>query len=410
MLRIFDDYKGLPREMYVLFTANVINRFGDFVSPLLALYLTQKLGMDATKTSFIVTLALLSRMPGSLLGGKLADHYGRRTTYLITQSIAGLLLLPCAFKISDYAIITLLIASTFFNGAVRPALDALAIDLLPADKRKLGISLMYLGINLGVAIGPALAGLLFKVNLPLFFIVDVLTSIIAVGLVFAFIKESYIRNMIQNDTKTSETKPHLSTWHVLSQNRKLLSFILICSGFSFIYVQTKFSLPLLFGHAFGNNGSALLGTMFSVNAITVLASTSFITYKTKKNATYMNVVMGGGFYAVGFGMYAFVSGYWMYIVATLIWTFGEILMATNIKAYIADRTPVEFRGRISALYLLLKAGMNSLGVLASGWLIPKVGYTQIWLYILGASIILSAALFIDNKSRKSLEQVKVVNE
>ncbi len=97
MLRIFDDYKGLPREMYVLFTANVINRFGDFVSPLLALYLTQKLGMDATKSSFIVTLALLSRMPGSLLGGKLADHYGRRRTYLVTQFIAGLLLLPCAF-------------------------------------------------------------------------------------------------------------------------------------------------------------------------------------------------------------------------------------------------------------------------------------------------------------------------
>ncbi len=114
MLRIFDDYKGLPREMYVLFTANVINRFGDFVSPLLALYLTQKLGMDATKSSFIVTLALLSRMPGSLLGGKLADHYGRRRTYLVTQFIAGLLLLPCAFKISDYTIIALLIASTFF--------------------------------------------------------------------------------------------------------------------------------------------------------------------------------------------------------------------------------------------------------------------------------------------------------
>ncbi len=398
MFSFFKDYKGLPREVYILFTANVINRFGDFVSPLLALYLTQKLGLDTARSSIIVTLALLSRMPGSFIGGKTADYFGRRRTYLVTQTIAGLTLLPCAFISNHYIIIAFLIISTFFNGAVRPALDALAIDLMPVEKRKIGISLMYLGINIGVAVGPALAGILFKINLPLFFIVDVVTSLIAVMLVYMMISENYIQTMREDDTKKQQYHSQYSTWTVLNRNKKLTSFILLTSGFSLIYVQTKFSLPLLFAYAFGDNGSALLGSIFSINAITVILTTSFITFKTKENPTSINVILGGIFYAIGFGLYAIVSGYFMYVVATIIWTFGEILMATNIKVYIADYTPVDFRGRINAFYLILKSGMNSLGVLLSGWLIPVVGYTQIWVYILAASLILSFLLFVDNHS------------
>lgn len=398
MFSFFKDYKGLPREVYILFSANVINRFGDFVSPILALYLTQKLGVDTARSSIIVTLALLSRMPGSFLGGKTADYFGRRRTYLVTQTIAGLTLLPCAFISNHYIIIVFLIISTFFNGAVRPALDALAIDLMPVKKRKLGISLMYLGINIGMAVGPALAGLLFKINLPLFFIVDVATSLIAVMLVYKMISENYIQTMREDDTKKQHSHSQHSTWTVLNRNKKLTSFILLTSGFSLIYVQTKFSLPLLFSYAFGDNGSALLGSIFSINAITVILTTSFITFKTKENPTSINVILGGVFYAIGFGLYAFVSGYFMYVVATIIWTFGEILMATNIKVYIADYTPVDFRGRINAFYLILKSGMNSLGVLLSGWLIPVVGYTQIWVYILAASLVLSFLLFMDNHS------------
>ncbi|MBF4695986.1 MFS transporter [Fusibacter ferrireducens] len=399
MFQFINEYKGLPKEMYVLFTANVINRFGDFVSPLLALYLTQKLGMSVASSSVVVTLALVSRMPGSFLGGKLADHFGRRKIYLITQTIAALSLLPCAFIKAPHVIIVLLIASTFFNGAVRPALDALAIDLMPIEKRKLGISLMYLGINIGVAVGPALAGLLFKINLPLFFLIDVFTSLTAVALVLTLIGENYVNAMATHHAQTETIKPKLNatTADILKSNKRLAAFLLITSGFSLIYVQSKFALPLLLAHVFGDNSSALLGTLFSINAITVILSTSFITLKTQHNATFLNVILGGAFYAIGFGLYAIVSGYLLYVIATIIWTFGEILMATNIKAYIADHTPVDFRGRINALYLVLKAGMDGLGVLLSGWLIPIVGPIQIWGYIFAKSLFLSLLIFLDNK-------------
>ena len=88
----------------------------------------------------------------------------------------------------------------------------------------------------------------------------------------------------------------------------------------------------------------------------------------------------------------------MYALATVVWTFGEILMATNVKVYVAEHTPINFRGRINAVYLFLKAGMNALGVLLSGRLIGIAGHSKIWIYVIFASLFLSVCLLIDNWS------------
>jgi MFS family permease len=72
-------------------------RFGDFVMPFLAVYLTVKIGLSFEIAGIIVTISSLIGIPSSFLGGKLADELGRKKTYLIAQSGAALSLLPCAF-------------------------------------------------------------------------------------------------------------------------------------------------------------------------------------------------------------------------------------------------------------------------------------------------------------------------
>lgn len=44
----FAEYRGLPREIYVLFIAHIITNIGSFVQPLLALILTQKIGLGSS--------------------------------------------------------------------------------------------------------------------------------------------------------------------------------------------------------------------------------------------------------------------------------------------------------------------------------------------------------------------------
>ncbi|NRZ45919.1 MFS family permease [Clostridium beijerinckii] len=86
MKDFINNYKGLPKEMYVICFATLINRLGDFVVPFLALYLTQKIGMTAAATGVIVTLSSVVGIPASILGGKISDMFGRKKNiYICTK-------------------------------------------------------------------------------------------------------------------------------------------------------------------------------------------------------------------------------------------------------------------------------------------------------------------------------------
>ena len=62
MKRVFAEYRQLPKEIYLLSFATLINRIGDFVVPFLTLYLTQKLNMPLKITSIIVAIAQEHRL------------------------------------------------------------------------------------------------------------------------------------------------------------------------------------------------------------------------------------------------------------------------------------------------------------------------------------------------------------
>ncbi|WP_218064919.1 hypothetical protein [Vulcanibacillus modesticaldus] len=49
---LFKPYLGLPREMYVIFFARMINALGMFVFPLLTLILTIKIGLTNSQAGF----------------------------------------------------------------------------------------------------------------------------------------------------------------------------------------------------------------------------------------------------------------------------------------------------------------------------------------------------------------------
>ena len=116
ILQFFKMYRGLPKNTYILFFVQLINRLGDFVIPFLSLYLTSKLGCSTEITGIIVSFAFLVQIPGSLVGGTIADFWSRKKTYLISQAAAALCILSCALISSKALIIALLILSAFFFG------------------------------------------------------------------------------------------------------------------------------------------------------------------------------------------------------------------------------------------------------------------------------------------------------
>jgi MFS family permease len=403
---MINAYRGLPKSIYIFFVVQIVNRFGDFVVPFLTLYLTRKLGLSFATTGLIVMVASVVRIPGSLLGGITADQLGGRKVYILAQTIAGILLIPCAFLKNPSVIIICIILSTFFNGAVRPSISCIIADLLPPNKRQLGYSLNYLGINFGVALGPIVAGFLFNHSLPLLFIGDALTSFIAVGLVIMHVPEVNPVTL-EADITEEENDESGNLVQVLFKRPRIIILLLISIIYSAVYMQHRFSLPIMLDYKFLAQGPEKFGLLMSINALTVIILTMWVANITKRFKPLTNMVIAGVLYAIGFGMIGEINTFSLFIISTVLWSLGEILMATNFGVYIVNNSPRSHRARFSALGNLSSATGGALGTSLMGLYIGFIGINSVWHFIFVISCIsaILMSLLSIYSSRKNQQQL-----
>ena len=370
--RVFSLYKGLSRSIYVLFGAHIVNSVGSFVYPFLTMFLTQRLGMAEGLAGLLITLSGLSFIPGSLIGGKLADQIGRKKVLVTAQLLAAACFIPCGFLGESMAIPVLIILADFFHGFSHPCYQAMATDLTVPENRQASFSLLYLGHNLGFAVGPLIAGFLYTHYTPLLFWGDATTTILAVLAIIAFVPETLPSSKTvtasletEGDGKSGgpagiedgEKAEAGSLFTALFKRPFLLAFTLILPAVTFVYANMSFSLPLFSIETFADRGPVIFGSLMTTNALVVVFLTPVIIALTKQWKPILNVSLAALLYAVGFGMLYFVHTIVMLVVSAVIWTVGEILFATNIEVYIANHTPISHRGRFNAvLPLVIECG------------------------------------------------------
>jgi MFS family permease len=409
-LNIFNTYKGLPKSIYALFAVQIINRFGDFVFPFLSLLLTQKLDFSYSVTGLIVMITSLVSMPAAILGGKFADQVSRRKTYFMGQGVAAVAIFLCGIIRNPLTIVTLVIISAFFNGFVRPTLSAIIADELTPEKRQVGSSLTYLGINIGVAVGPIVAGFLFNNYLSLLFILDALTSFIAIIIFYIYIEETKSKTGIAEEINMMEKEEHGNLVQILLKRPRLTFFMIFNMFYAFAYTQISFAAPMMLNEVFGAEGTERFGYLMSINAITVIFLTVMIISITKKFKTLTNVIFAGIFYAIGFGMIGIIGkAFSLYVVSTILWTIGEIISSTNNGVYIANNSPKNFRARISAASNLTYALSTAFGTSFVGKYIDSYGINKVWslvFVVVCIGVILMTALHVHDSKSESNEEIE----
>jgi dipeptide/tripeptide permease len=87
------------------------------------------------------------------------------------------------------------------------------------------------------------------------------------------------------------------------------------------------------------------------------------------------MMVGTLFYLVGFTMYGFVSAYWLFLVAILLITIGEMVVMPVGQALVARFAPEDMRGRYMAMFGLA-AGFYFLHVRTRGRLVSDTVETQ----------------------------------
>lgn len=381
-------YRGLPTSVYVVFFSRIVNSIGTLVFPFLTLYLTLKLGYNTAQAGLLMTAGAVAYTPGSLLGGKIADQVGRKVLLVGGMAVSALLLIPCAFLGTSPLIPVLLIASRFFGALADPAFNAMVADLTTPDNRKSTFSMLYLGHNIGLAVGPMIAGFLFWRHLPWLFLGDALTTFLSVGLVALYVPETHPQVAARAAAKAAGTAPGLpeaersqagSVWAILLQR----PILLIVSGlfviYNLVYSQYMFALPWQMDMLFGAGGAQNYGTLMTTNALTVVVLTSLITAVTLRVRSLVSIGLAGIFMAFGFGMMYFIHSMPLFVLSAVVWTIGEILNSVNTGVFIANNSPASHRGRIGATMTLIAGVGWTAGPWLGGLWIRAYSVRTIWI-------------------------------
>ncbi|WP_017691056.1 MFS transporter [Paenibacillus sp. PAMC 26794] len=404
-MSLFKTYAGLSRDIYYLCLARTINSTGDFVFSLITLVLTLQMGMNVVSAGIFVSMAALISGPGVLLGGYLSDLMGKKTIIVIGQLLSAIMIISCSFWSGTITVGYLLIAVMFFISITRPAYNALIIQLCTEEKeRKSAFSLMYLGANLGIAIGPLVAGFFIKDHVNIVFISIGTVFLISTFIIINQVKIGTRKELASTNSEHAgqqeqqrSSQPPSPLFRLLLKNPLVAFFIVVSFLNYFIYMQYSFSLPLQMNHSFGENGAAYYGSVMTINAISVIILTTVILSATRKLTALNSIATGALFYGIGFGalnLLGYFPHFAIVALSTVLWTIGEILVQTNINLYIASRVPDTHQGRFNGLLLFVGCLGYTLSPYLTGIFIKSMDMESVWIIILAVSLFYALCMII----------------
>lgn len=403
---LFKSYINLPRNVYILFIADIINSAGSFVYPFLAMFLAIKLGYSEYVSGLFLTIVIVAESLGKLLGGKLADWIGRKIVIIILSILGAAIYIVIAF-LEDFKVIPyLIILAGFLKSGAFPAINALIIDSTNRNNRNDAFSLLYLGHNIGFAVGPLAAGFLFVNHISLIFLIDALTTLAALMPIIFFIKETlHEKAGVYSDSGEVNEAERAETGNVLKiffRKPVLYGFAFISIIFSFVYSQASFSLPLYLEALFNNKGAKFYGTLMTVNAIIVIIMTIFLIAAMKKLSPIISISLAGVLFAIGFGIIFYSGFFYLFIISTIIWTFGEIINSVSSNVLIANYSPMTHRGRFNAIIAFISGAGFAVGPLLTGLFIKYNGMKNVWPLTfwlsLFAALMMCVLLLIEKKT------------
>ena len=402
---MWKQYLDLPRSVHILCLGTFVNRAGSFFVIFLTIYLSDKLGFEVTFATWCMGLFGSGALVASLLGGHLADRFGRRIV-MIASLVGGALILAVFSSLASRdAIMAATFAYAVLITAYRPAASAMIGDLVDPAQRPPAFGLMHFSINLGFTCGAAVGGKLASFSFPLLFWSDALTTLAYGLIIYLAIAETLPGRTIPdpNDSTDQNAAGEPSGDAVpesVSVGRAALHilrdgpFMLFCLGtilvgivfmqsFSTlpVYLQSRGFQPEDYGYVIAVNGLLIV--------LLLLPLTTFLSRFDRLKV----VMLGAATIGVGFGLNAFATLGWHFAGAVVVWTFGEMMQSPFNSAIVTDLAPRALRARYMGVFGMSFSAALMIGAPLGGEVLDRLGSNVLWIGGMGVAG-LAVALYL----------------
>jgi MFS family permease len=369
-------YHEFPRQFWIIIVCSFIDNLGGaLMFPFFTLYITQKFAVGMTQVGVLFGLFSFSSVVGSVVGGALADRFGRKGMLLfgLVMSALSSLLMGVVGTIELFFLVTLGVG--LLANAGNPARQAMVADVLPEDKRAQGFGILRVVANLSVTIGPLIGGLLASRSFMLLFICDAVASLITAGIAYVALEET---RPAGPEEKPQETMVQAFGGYLdVARDAAFLWFLVSSALMVLVYMQMNTTLAVYLRDSHGVTAQ-YFGYILSLNAAMVVLFQFPITRLVSRFRPLLVMAVGTVLYALGFGMYGVVSIYPLFLLAMVIITVGEMLVSPVGQAIVAQLAPEDKRGRYLATYGFSWVIPTAIGPLLAGVVMDNLDPNWVW--------------------------------
>jgi MFS family permease len=253
----------LPRNVYVLELGALVNAFGNgVVLPFLLIYLHNVRGIPFGLAGSAAAVQSAAALASGFLGGTLSDRVGPKRVLLgslVVMTVAFALMPLIRTAWHAFAIYTLWGVG---SGAFWPSQSALLAGMTPATRRAPAYALQRLAMNVGVALGGVVAGLIASVGHPrtftLLFAIDCATFL---GYMVVLAR---VRAPALHEGRLG------GSWRAVLRDRVFTVYTLLNAAF----ITAAISLVVELLPAFGKNVTGIsereVGIVFALDAVGVV--------------------------------------------------------------------------------------------------------------------------------------------
>jgi len=336
---LWSDLRALPAAAWMLFFGSFLNKFGAFVIPFLALYLTST-GYTLADAGLAIGAYGIGNLIASFVGGHLADTLGRRKTIVLSMFSGATTLLLLSQANTLATIIALSGLAGLAGEFYRPACSALLTDLVPPHQRVTAFAAYRVSFNAGWAFGPATAGFLATKGYFWLFVGDAATCILF-GLValFALPKETHHQRQANGWGQALVA---------LRGDRAFHQIILASFLIALVFMQMMSSFGVHVTHL--GFSAAAYGALISLNGAMVVLCELPLTIVTRRFPVRRVLAVGYLLIGLGFALNGLARTVPELVVCTVLFTVGEMVAIPVTSAFVANLAPAHLRGRSMGVF------------------------------------------------------------
>lgn len=372
--RVVRDLRSYPAQFWVLTLGIFIYVAAAALAfPFEAIYLREYLDTSMTMIGVVFGLVPLVVMPVQFWGGQLTDRLGRRVVIMASVLVGVVWFVGFAFVTELWQVAVLVALESALGWPLfQTASNAMIADLLPPEKRQEGFGITRVAMNLGVVIGPALAGVAlgWGASFRGLFLSAAAGCALMVVMMAVWIRESRPASALSPVRHTD--RAGRSGYGIVLHDRVFLVFCLIavlpvfCIGnfgsIYAVYVTDFLGLP-----------KAEWGYLLALNAgIVALVQYPLVRALRLRNRMIL-LAVSSALLAFGLGGSAFAGPLWSLIILIVVLSIGESLLSPVASAEVSDLAPEAVRGRYMGVWTVVWNGGAALGPAFGGWAMDTYG-------------------------------------